>query len=375
MVRNAFVLALVLCPAITLPARAQDPRLPQRPGGAGQSTAAPPQRQQSAAQPQGDARATITRRTDLVIIPVTVKDKDGALIGDLGRNDFHVLQDGVEQPIAFFTSDPYPLSAVVLIDDDLAQRASEQVQKSLTAISAGFAADDEVAIMTYDEYPSLVSGFATQNDKIFATLKGMQLGSHDATIYSGPTNSGPVINGRPLPNGMGPPQHGSGRPSNDIALDDAVFAASEMLKGRGRNRRKIIFLISDGTNSRHNQHTFDEALHSLLTADVNVYAISVSHTIPLGPFGHSPLQRNTGSPQKYASDTGGDTFYASKQRDLERLYSNVTEEARNQYTLTFAAHPADLTHDFHSIEVRVDRPGLDVSAKQGYYLSAIRAQQ
>jgi len=326
-------------------------------------------------QQQGDTRATITRRTDLVIIPVTVKDHNGELVGDLSRNDFHVLQDGVEQPIAFFTSDPYPLSAVVLIDDNLAQKASEQVQKSLTTISAGFAADDEVAIMTYDAYPALVSNFTTQNNQLFATLKGMELGSHDATIYSGPTNGGPVINGRPLPNGMGLPQHGSGRPSNDIALDDAVFSASEMLKGRGRNRRKIIFLISDGTNSRHNQHSFDEAMHSLLAADVNVYAISVTRTLPLGPLGHSPLQRNTGTPQKYAAGTGGDTFYASKQRDLERLYSNVTEEARNQYTLTFAAHPADLTHDFHSIEVRVDRPDLDVSAKQGYYLSAIRAER
>lgn len=395
--RRTHVFLLTLCLVAPLCAKAQDsqaaprPSLGSRTPDSAQNQTRHPATPQRAAQstaavpPQGGSQGRITARTDIVIVPVTVKDGRGHLVDDLTRDDFRVLQDGVEQPITFFSADAHPISAVVLIDNDLAQRAQDQVQKSLAAISAGFASNylssdgspqhDEVAIMTYDAYPELVSKFSSNNDDIFATLKRIELGSHDATIYSGPTNSGPVINGQPLPDGRGPAKIGAGRPSNDIALDDAVFAASEMLKGRGRDRRKIILLISDGTNSRHNEHTFDVTLHSLLAADVNVYSISVSRTVPLGPFGHSPLQRNTGTPQKYAADTGGDTFYASKARDLEPLYSAVTEESRNQYTLAFAAHPADLTRDFHSIEVRVDRPGLSVSAKQGYYLSAVRGEQ
>ena len=138
-------------------------------------------------------------------------------------------------------------------------------------------------------------------------------------------------------------------------------------EGRGRDRRKIIFLVSDGSNSRHNQHTYEETLKLLLETDISVYSISVSHTIP----GKSILQHGLGQADKYAVKTGGDTFYASKEDDLDRLYSEVTEEARNQYTLTFSPHGADKTHDYHTIEVRVRRPGLNVSAREGYYQSAL----
>ena len=73
----------------------------------------------------------------------------------------------------------------------------------------------------------------------------------------------------------------------------------------------------------------------------------------------------------YAHATGGDTYFGDKQGDLERLYSNVTEEARNQYTLTFQPQASATAQDFHSIEVRVRRPDLTVTARDGYYLSAI----
>ena len=54
-----------------------------------------------------------------------------------------------------------------------------------------------------------------------------------------------------------------------------MYAAGQMLKARDRGRRKIIFLVSDGTDSRNDSHTFDETLLSLLAADVSVYTISV----------------------------------------------------------------------------------------------------
>ena len=64
-------------------------------------------------------RSRIVSRTSLVIVPVTVKNRDGALIGDLQQNEFRVFCDNVEQQIVYFTSDPFPLSAVVLIDNHL----------------------------------------------------------------------------------------------------------------------------------------------------------------------------------------------------------------------------------------------------------------
>jgi len=362
-------MALLLC--LTLPAAAQQGNAP---AGNGTVTA---QRGSSAkpAQPdQSDTRSRISVETRLVIVPVTVKDKEGRLVGDLSKNEFHVFSDGVEQQILLFTSDPFPLSAVVVIDDDLATKQADQVQKSLTTISAAFGPNDEVALITYSEYPTTVADFSIDNDELFTKLKRLDLGSHPSGGNSGPMASGPVINGQQQPNGqlpsigLGIPPRGSGHYQNNNDMDDALYAAGEMLKTRGRDRRKIIFLISDGTDSRDNKHTFDETVRSLLFGDVSVYSISVSRPLPIGK---SLVQHGASEISKFADRTGGDTFLATKEEDLARLYSDVTEQARNQYTLTFAPQGADRTLDYHPIEVRVRRPGLNVLARQGYYQSAI----
>jgi len=310
-----------------------------------------------------DTRAYIRTRTDIVVVPVTVKNHDGQLVGDLRRDEFRILQDGIEQKIIRFSSDPFPLSAVVVIDNNLSQKQSAQVQKSLIAIAAGFGPADEVAVTTYDQFPKTVSDFSFNNDQLFTTLKRLDLGSHfpGAGFDGGPLTAGPTANGHSLENGA-PTPLGAKLPPQSKCLDDAVYAAAEMLKGRGRDRRKTVFLISDGNNARHNEHTFNQTIQLLLTGDVSVYSISV---------GHALLQHETARLEKYAADTGGDAFFAGNAADLERLYSKVTEQARNQYILAFTPEEADRTKDYHTIEVRVRRPDLDVSAREGYYSSAI----
>jgi VWFA-related protein len=336
-------------------------------------TAAGAQTQTPSAAPAPPAQqggAPIIIRTARVVVPVTVKDGHGQLVGDLTRDDFRILADGVEQKITGFSSEAVPLSAVVLLDNDLGERVASQVQKSLSTIAAGFGPTDEVALVTYDQFPETVADFSSNNDELFTVLKRLQIGSHNSQVIADPTTAGPNVNGMPAGTAAGIQLHGSQRYKNDNALDDALFAAGDMLKTRGRDRRKIIFLISDGSNSPHNEHSFDETLRSLLVADISVYSISVTHTVPVGK---ALVQRGELELGKYAANTGGDTFYAAKQPDLERLYSDVTEEARNQYTLTFS--PEDVTggQDFHPIEVRVRRPGLNIDAREGYYQSAIGA--
>jgi VWFA-related protein len=336
---------------------------PQPQTGQSQPQLAKPQVGKPQSPKQGqDNRSTIVRRTELVIVPVTVKNRDGQLIGDLQRDEFRVYCDNVEQQIVFFTSDPFPLSAVVLIDNNLSIKSADQVQKSLVAISGGFGPTDEVALVTYDQFPNTVADFSFNNDQLFTKLKRLDLQSHYPGAPSGgPLTSGATVNGRSAENGL-PTQLGVRQETETKDLDDAVFAAGEMLKGRGRDRRKIIFLISDGNNSRSNTHTLDQTLQLLLNSDVSVYSISV---------GHAFLQKESTRLEKYATTTGGDTFYAGKDRGLENLYASVTEQARNQYTLTFGPQDTNKNTDFHSIEVRVRRPQLDVTARQGYYQSGL----
>lgn len=309
-------------------------------------------------------------RTKTVIVPVTVKDSRGQLVAGLQQDDFQIFADNVQQQIENFSADPMPLSAVVLIDNDLPDRSVDQVQKSLVSISAGFGPMDEAALVTYDKFPTTVADFTSNNDQLFTQLQRLELGSHNGMVIADPTTAGPMVNGKPLPTATGVPQHGSQRYVEQDSLEDAIYASAEMLQNRGRDRRKVLFLISDGADSPHNSHTFDETMHYLLSHDISVYSIAVTRSVP---FGRKLLQRGLSNLSKYAVGTGGDTYFAGKQRDLERLYSQVAEEARNQYTLTFTPRNVSIAKDYHSIEVRVRRPDLTVDTRDGYYDSALLA--
>ncbi|HXW63141.1 MAG TPA: VWA domain-containing protein [Candidatus Acidoferrales bacterium] len=335
--------------------------------GAAEAQAAP------AASPQGaptQQPPTIVVRARSVIVPVTVKDSHGELVGDLTRDQFRILVDGVEQKIATFSSDPVPLSAVVLLDNDLSQKVTPHVQKSLTTISAAFGPADEVALVTFDQFPETVSEFSFNNDLLFTKLKRLELGTHSDQVVADPTTAGPLINGQAPPSSTGIAVHGSDRYKKQNALNDAVYAAGQMLQSRGRDRRKIVFVVSDGNNAGRNNHTFEQTLRLLLDSDISVYSISVVHTVPVGK---SLLQHGESELDKFATNTGGDTFYSSKEEELERLYSSLTEQARNEYTLTFAPDDVPQGRDYHEIEVRVRRPDLAIETRHGYYESAVVA--
>jgi VWFA-related protein len=356
-------LALLLAAAATAVAQTQAP-----PAGAGASP-------QSAVPPQQSAPPIVVR-TPVVIVPVTVKDSHGQLVDDLKSDDFRILADNIEQKTATFSSEAVPISAVVLLDNDLDQRVSSRVQKSLAAIAAGFGPSDEVALVAYDELPQTVSDFSYNNDALFTTLTRFEISSHDRTVYTDPAMpTGAPTPGTTPPPGVIPAVNDSGtrlylpqKFHSTVALNDAIFAAGQMLRDRGRDRRKIIFLISDQSDSGNNAHGFEETLRSLLISDVSVYSISVAHAVPIGK---KLVQKGALNLEKYAADTGGDTYYGGDQLDLERLYSEVTEQARNEYTLTFSPQEVAKGQDFHPIEVRVKRPGLNVESRQGYYESAI----
>ena len=69
---------------------------------------------------------------------------------------------------------------------------------------------------------------------------------------------------------------------------------------------------------------------------------------------------------KYAAATGGQVFPAFNRSTIEQAYSELTREARNQYTIGYNTR-ATPSSTYRIIEVRVDRPSLKVAAKDGYY--------
>jgi VWFA-related protein len=327
-----------------------------------------PQNPPAATPPSGQANPgqapkspTISTTTTEVIVPVTVKDRSGNLVPDLKKDEFRVFEDDVEQFILKFANDPVPLSLVVLIDNDLKSTDSKQVEPSLVSIVAGLSNSDEAFVCRFDQYFHEGKGFTRDQDKLITELRRTELESHSAAPPVGGPFEGPTINNAPAP-GADPIQYPSthilkGQPSK--ALDDAVYAGAQLLKDRDpKKRRKVILLISDGRNgAKFNTHKYDEVLAELLRQQIAVYSVAT---------GSAYFDRKFDRLVSYSHSTGGDIYYGAKETSFSEFYSRISEEARNQYVLVYSPQ-GDRKVDYHSIEVRVRREGLEILARKGYY--------
>lgn len=318
----------------------------------------------------------IRTTVNFVSVPVTVKSTSGQLVQGLTVKDFTVLEDDVPQRITFFTSDPFPLSAAIVLDLGMPDQEFAKIRNTLPALIGAFGQFDEISIFTYTNTVAKVQDFtAATNNHLDATIKRLKerraSEGGGVPVTSGPfAQNNPTINGHPIDPGS-PITNRTGSPNQTVSrvLNDAILEAALDLSHRPRARRKVIFVISDG-HETGSAASYAEVLKVLLTRQIGVYGIGVgSAAIPvIGQLEkiHVPGTGYGNLLPKYASATGGQLYDELTQSAIENAYARLTEEARNQYTIgyTTRATPSS-TH--RTIEVRVSRPGLKVYAKEGYY--------
>jgi Ca-activated chloride channel family protein len=335
----------------------------------------PPQdtTQQPSAPPLSDAQAKITVNSNLVILPVTVKNGDGELVSDLRKDEFRVFEDNVEQKIEVFTSEAFPLSMVILIDNDLKDKDAAQVQTSLDAIVAGMSLDDEAFVCRFDQFFHPGKGFTHDQDKLQTELKRTTLDTEPSVGPAGGPFSGPTINNHSATDQSSvdkSTQIIKGQPTK--TLDDAVYSGAELLHDRARSRRRVILLISDGVNGKKfNKFKYDDVIKVVLRDNISVYSVAVPSAYLERKI--SPIDRTVNPLIRYANDSGGEVYHAGKEHSFEEFYRKLTEEARYQYTLAYVPRDTDRSAEHHSVEVRVRREGLKIKTREGYYTGSIPA--
>ena len=315
---------------------------------------------------------TIKVNVNFVLVPVTIKTDDGRPVFGLTKPDFTVYEDGVRQPIKFFTSDPFPISAAVVIDVGMPDIALKKVQETFSALTGAFSEFDEVSIYTYGNTVKQQQDFsAALGDRTaitFRKVKGEEGKTGGAGAVEGPMVSGPSVNGRPFETGQ--THHPNTRilePSR--VLNDAILRATIDLSKRPRERRRVIFVISDGREDGSTA-SYEDVKKVLLSNEVTVYAVAVD-SAALPGYGklqklRLPRQGYSNILPKYAAATGGEVFAKLDKDAIEKAYGTLLEQARNQYTIGYTS-PATLSTAYRDVEVRVDRPGLKVLARPGYY--------
>ena len=328
----------------------------------------------TAKQPNGQEQLyTYVVHTNFVQVPVTVKDGNGRRVDGLLSTDFTLKENGIVQKLTFFTADPFALSVAIVLDTGMPDAALQKVNQTFSALVGSFAPYDEIALYTYSSTVSQVSDFGQPTQKLTALLNQVKTErghENGPAVLSGPlAPNGPIINGIPV----GSPTEPVYTPPKEAhVLNDAILKAALDLSKRNRTRRKVIFVISDGRESG-SKASYKDVLRLLLSNEVQVQAVAVdSAALPV--YGkierfHLPHEGYGNILPRYAAATGGAQYTELSRNAIEAIYAQAMSEARNEYTLGYTpARPkTPTTASYREIEVVVHKPGLKITAKNGYY--------
>jgi VWFA-related protein len=332
----------------------------------------------------GEGMSTLTRfvvNVNFVEVPVTVKDAKGALVAGLTFRDFKVFENDRREPLRLFTVDPAPLSIAFVIDQSLTSDVMAKVNNSLGAIQGALTPYDEVAVFSYNNGAQERTGFTgAQSNRLPAVLALTKETGSEMLV---PVNSGPLAgcnvrqNGNCVDPNLQPGRSAGGGsfmtiPKEIHTLNDAILAAAKELSTRPKGRRRIIYVISDG-KEYGSKATYREVVRYLETNKTAVYGTLVGDSARWGEGYvsriHLPFTMYDNILVNYAHNTGGTLDSEPNLNGIEKSYAKIAEEARNQYTLGYLSHEPVIDGKFRSIDVRVDRPSVEVIAKRGYYPS------
>jgi VWFA-related protein len=334
----------------------------------------------------GEGVESVTKlvvRVNFVEVPVTVKDSKGKLVAGLTYRDFKVFENETREPIAFFTTDSFPLSIAFVIDQSLTSDVMTKVNNSLGAIQGALTPYDEVAVFSYNNGAQNRSGGFTgaQSARVPFVLSMAKSAGEEMLV---PINDGPMAgcnvrqNGNCVDPNIQPGRSAGGStfmtiPKEIHTLNDAILAAAKELSTRPKGRRRIIYVISDG-KEYGSKATYKEVLRYLETNKIAVYGTLVGDSARWGEGYvsrvHLPFSMYDNILARYILATGGEPDAERGLDGIEKSYARIAEEARNQYTLGYYSHQPVIDGKFRKIEVRLERSGMEVVAKQGYYPSA-----
>ena len=264
--------------------------------------------------------------TDLVVLNVTVTDKNGQYVKALKKSDFKVYEDGKEVPasaIASFAFQDAPYAAVVLLDSS----GSMETRFSLARSAAirfldGLREEDVAAVYRFDSKVERVQEFSAGRDlapiAYAIRAKGM------------------------------------------TTLNDAIVEASKALTDRPEPRRAIV-VLSDGMDT-YSKASSDKAVESALAVGASIFAVDMS---ALDTPGFANRQ-SAASLKGFADKTGGRFVATGGGQVLRDAFAGIADELGHQYTIAY--RPSNTTRDgkWRRLEVKVDREDLTVRSRKGY---------
>jgi VWFA-related protein len=384
------LLSTLLIAVIASPLPAQQPTQPT----AATSTASAPE----------SATPTLNVDVRLVNIPVVVRDKKGALVQTLTKDNFALSVDGHTQAIHYFDLDrDLPLTLGLLVDVSMSQRDAIDEERTasfsfLDDMLNGPADRDKAFVVQFARQTDLLQDTTSSKPKLQAGLKQLET---PASGGDAGANS-PDASSDPNAGGNGRPRHGG------TTLYDALFLSSDELMHKLHGRKAVV-ILSDGVDNG-SKESLASSIEAAQRADTIVYAIyfkgkegggyqdrnrqgggrggGISFPGSGGGYpgggsggrggggqGKQPENRASSVDgkkilQRMADETGGRLFEASKKQTVADIYKQIGEELRAQYRLGYTPDKDTTSDGYHRIGLTMTKSNpkdFFIQTRDGYY--------
>jgi VWFA-related protein len=310
------------------------------PGSAAQPPATPPAPEQTE---ENHPFETLKVNVDVVNIYCTVKDKHGALIPNLKKEDFELKEDGTKQNIKYFNAETdQPLTLGILMDTSgsLMQVIPAEKEIGGAFLSQVLTPKDIAFFMTFDVDVELAQDFTSS---VHQLRKAM-----DSAHVNVPP-SGPTIARGPFP---------TSNDTRSTALYDAIYLAANEKLSREVGRKAMI-IMSDGVDEG-SKVRLNEAVETAQKADAICYVLLFTR----GIYG----TQGEGYMRKVAEDTGGRVFEIDRVESLKTAFDQIASELRTQYGIGYTPTNGKKDGTFRKIEIHATgKDGYKVQARRGYY--------
>lgn len=316
---------------------------------------APPPASTAPAAPASDVPPTQTLQlsTHIVNAYFSVRDKAGFVLG-LTPSDCQVSEDHQPQTIKALTQEKtLPLTIGILLDTSgsqqrvlpLEQQSAARFVKSVLAPPDG--SKDEAFLLSFDVNVDLLSDFTSSATELNRAI-------HQASINSASAASGmPGIGSGPFP---------TAHPRGTLLYDAVYLAAHDKLQFQAG--RKVILLLTDG-NDQGSQETLASATEAAQKANVLVYVILIADHPYLDSLA-TPISGKA-QMQHLSRDTGGRVIdVGNNGPKLEAAFTQIQNELRTQYLLSYTPHNQTTDGKFRKLEIRCG-DNRTVQARKGYY--------
>jgi len=320
----------------------------------GQGSAANAQKPDDSQQPT----ETLKVNVNVVQLFFNVKDKHGALIPNLTKDDFQIFEDGQPQTIKYFTAESnLPLTLGIMIDSSGSQVNVLGMEKEVGGafLKQILTDKDEAYVISFDISVDLLQDFTRDVHRLQNAL-------NKAKINTDFSSGGiPGMGGGPVPTQNSP----------GTLLYDAVYLSAHDMLAKEVGRKAMI-LLTDGQDEG-SKMKIQDAIEAAQKADAVVYVLLCADRGFYGMQG--AFYSGEGDMRKLTEATGGRVINVGNKFDkLREAFDQIANELRSQYNIGYVPTNTKLDGGYRKLEIK-NKQNYKIQARSGYYAGVAGGSQ